>query len=186
MSIYKKILIPLLCVTPFAACSESSDDGGNGGNGEACPYDYSTFQQTKPEVSLRNDLLKAGGTLRFSCSFDTTCHGSESRSQANLYLGTSGNAPLTEEQINLVYENLVNHPSAAAPTIPLVDPGKPENSFVMMKLDGCLEDTRCVDANSRLTEEPCGSLMPEGNKDPLPKEERDLIRTWIAQGAPNN
>ena len=188
MAIYQKFFIPVLCLTPLLGCSESSGDGNGGGNGESCPHDYSKFDGTTPTVSLRNDLLKAGGTLRFSCSFDTTCHGSTSRPQANLYLGTGGNDPLTEEQIGLVYSNLVNKASAAAPTIPLVVPGKPEESFLMMKLDGCLDDVeaQCTGTSSRLTRHKCGSLMPEGNDKPLPAAERDQIRAWIKQGALDN
>ena len=188
MSIYQKFFIPVLCLTPLLACSSESSDDDNGGNGETCPHDYSKFDGTTPAVSFRNDVLKAGGTLRFSCSFNTTCHGNEDRNQASLYLGTSGNDPLTETQIGLVYGHLVNKPSLAAPTKPLVVPGKPEESFLMLKLDGCLDEVReqCEGTSSRITDHPCGSLMPEGNTKPLPKQERDLIRAWIKQGAQNN
>jgi hypothetical protein len=190
MSIYQKILIPVLCLAPFAACSDSEGGGNGGGNGDVCPHDYSKFQETKPAVSLRNDLLTARGTFRFSCAFNTTCHGNPDRSQANLYLGQQGEdgGVAIDEMANLVHAGMVGQPSQAAPGIPLVDPGKPETSFLMMKLDGCLDDVeaQCEGTASRLTDHPCGSLMPEGNKDPLPAVERDLIRTWIKQGAPNN
>ena len=190
MSIYQKILIPVLCLAPFAACSDSEGGGNGGGNGEACPHDYSKFDGTSPTVSLRNDLLKANGTFRFSCAFNRTCHGAPGQSQAQLYLGTQGEdgGASIDEMANLVHAEIVGQPSLAAPGIPLVDPGKPETSFLMMKLDGCLDDVeaQCQGTSSRLTDHACGSLMPEGNKDPLPAVERDLIRAWIKQGAPNN
>ncbi|HEY6558080.1 MAG TPA: hypothetical protein VI072_12435 [Polyangiaceae bacterium] len=187
MSIYQKFLIPVLCLTPLLACSESSDDGDGGGTGETCPHDYSNYTAPAEPVSLRDDLLKAGGTLRFSCSFNTTCHGNEDRNEADLYLGTSGNDALTDTQIDLIH-SIVNKPSLAAPTIPLVVPGKPEESFLMMKLDGCLDDVsaKCEGTSSNITEHACGSLMPEGNTKPVPKQERDLIRAWIKQGAQKN
>jgi hypothetical protein len=189
MSIYQKFFIPFLCLAPLLACSESSDDGDSGG---ACPYDYSKFDGTSPTVSLSNDLLGTNGTLRFSCAFGSTCHGSETNSSgARLYLGSDvdrdAGGPLTSQQIAQVHSNLVGKPSTAAPGIQLVVPGKPEDSFLMMKLDGCLDQVRsqCEGTVSNVTEHPCGSPMPEGSRI-LPRAERDAIRAWIKQGAQNN
>ncbi|HMJ16572.1 MAG TPA: hypothetical protein VK524_34395, partial [Polyangiaceae bacterium] len=188
----QKFVIPALCLAPLFACSESSDDGDDGSSGGACPYDYSSFDGTSPAVSLSNDLLGMDGTLRFSCAFGSTCHGSETNSTgARLYLGSDvdrdAGGPLTQEQIDHVHTNLVGKASAAAPGIQLVVPGKPEESFLMMKLDGCLEQVKseCEGTTSRITEHPCGSAMPEGSQ-MLPKAERDAIRAWIKQGAQNN
>jgi hypothetical protein len=125
-----------------------------------------------------------------SCAFGTTCHGDLNRPKADLYLGANDRPQeaLSENDINAIHTHLVGKASAAAPSIPLVDPGKPETSFLMMKLDGCLDEVRgqCQGTSSQVDREhPCGSSMPESS-DLLPKAERDLIRSWIAQGAPNN
>ena len=60
-----------------------------------------------------------------------------------------------------------------------VKAGKPDDSFVMRKLDGthCSLDNDCVKKS-------CGSEMPPG--EPLSVDDRNTIRRWIAQGAKNN
>jgi hypothetical protein len=172
-----RVLSLALCLMPIVACSSGDDDDDDA----ALPTN----------VSLRTDLLKSGGTLRFSCSFGTTCHGSESQSQAGLYLGTGesdAGPDLSSEQITLVYTNLVNVASRAAPAIQRVVPNQPENSFLMMKLDGKLEPVRsqCQLAPTQTPSgHPCGDVMPRGGQI-LPTRERDLIRVWIKEGASDN
>jgi hypothetical protein len=66
-----------------------------------------------------------------------------------------------------------------------VKAGDPENSFLMLKLDGdqCLHDSQCVKGT-------CGGVMPLDNAKPfdnqLPVSERDTFRRWISQGAKQN
>lgn len=73
------------------------------------------------------------------------------------------------------YENLVG---VASPTTGLVrvTPGKPEASYLLMKLDGT-----GLDAAGKGT----GMRMPLGAT-PLPEESIRMIRDWIAAGAPRN
>jgi hypothetical protein len=73
------------------------------------------------------------------------------------------------------YENLVG---VASPTTGLVrvTPGKPEASYLLMKLDGT-----GLDASGKGK----GMRMPLGAT-PLPEESIRMIRDWIAAGAPRN
>ena len=86
--------------------------------------------------------------------------------------------PANAANLNLTYgqsyPDLINrvprNPTAAAAGMKLIDPGNPENSFLLTKLMG--------------SENPnFGGRMPFGGG-PLHKGKIDAIRTWIAAGAP--
>jgi hypothetical protein len=70
------------------------------------------------------------------------------------------------------YTNLVDVFATGA-NRPLVDPGNPDNSFLVNKLDGSFDDPEVNGSGSR---------MPLA-MDPLTPEELDLVVTWIEQGA---
>ena len=65
------------------------------------------------------------------------------------------------------YDDLVDVPSQEVPSLKRVDPGDPDNSYLVQKIEG----TAAV-----------GGRMPLGGSR-LPQEEIDLIRQWIGQGA---
>jgi hypothetical protein len=69
------------------------------------------------------------------------------------------------------YDQLVNRPSAGRPALMLVRPGDPEASYLIHKLEG------------RPTIE--GLRMPL-NPPFLTASQIDVIRSWIAAGAPRN
>jgi hypothetical protein len=191
--IYRKLISSVVCLASALACSESSDDDGSSAG--ACPYDYSKFDGTTPEVSFSQDVLSPQGMFRTSCAFNTTCHGNPTINEANLYLGADGRdaGALTQDDINLIYGNLVDKPAEAAPNataLRRVVAGQPENSFLMFKLDGCLDQIKdqCSLAPNQSRSgdgHPCGDLMPQGGEI-LPEAERNVIRAWIKQGAKNN
>jgi hypothetical protein len=66
------------------------------------------------------------------------------------------------------YVLLVNMPSGEVPSLLRVNPGNPNQSYLVQKISG----TQSV-----------GSRMPLGQA-PLPQDRIDLIRQWIASGAP--
>ena len=69
-------------------------------------------------------------------------------------------------------------PAQKAPGLARVEPGRPQESFLVHKLEGshaCGVD--CPDG--------CGGRMPLLG-DPLPPEKIDQIRDWIREGAQNN
>jgi len=66
------------------------------------------------------------------------------------------------------YALLVNVPSVEAPAILRVTPGDPDNSYLVQKIEGSAS---------------VGARMPLGGP-PLPQSSIDLVRAWIAEGAP--
>ncbi len=68
------------------------------------------------------------------------------------------------------YRNLVNVPSIQIQDLLLVNPGEPDSSYLLDKLEGL-----------KLV----GERMPMGDSE-LPAEDIQAIREWIKQGAPDN
>ena len=64
----------------------------------------------------------------------------------------------------------------------IVEPGDPQHSFLMHKLDHTLDCSllQCAAVND------CGTTAPQGASNPLSADTRDAVRRWIAQGAQNN
>lgn len=73
----------------------------------------------------------------------------------------------------LSYANLVNVPSASLPPLLRVEPGKPDSSALILRLDSSSVARRGL------------ARMPF-TTDPLPDPVVQTIRNWIANGAPNN
>ena len=150
-------------------------------------FNYSVWDGSSPTVSLRGRLLndatgENGGLLRRACSA-STCHGSETKSKGQLYLGPSLVTPITEAQIQLVLANLIRAQAKTNVDVMRVVPTDPQNSFLMRKLDGCYDgiSAGCHPLAGHTSDNPCGDRMPQGS--PLPIDERNEVRRWIAQGA---
>lgn len=103
------------------------------------------------------DLFKQVQGVFSSCTFSGGCHGSDNP-QAGLRL-SSGAA----------FANLVAVRSMEVPSIFRVNPGKPEESYLLQKIER--------------VNPPIGGQMPLGGP-PLPQEQIESIRRWIAAGAP--
>ena len=69
------------------------------------------------------------------------------------------------------HANLVSVASDEVPELMLVAPGNPEDSYLVIKLEG----------SSRMV----GQQMPRG-RDPLSSEQIGVVRQWITNGAPDN
>lgn len=69
------------------------------------------------------------------------------------------------------HENLVNVQSSERPELFRVEPGAPDDSYLVHKIEG----------RSSIV----GQQMPLG-REPLSQEEINAIRTWIEDGAPAN
>lgn len=103
--------------------------------------------------------------LSESCAL-AACHASK---QSNLGIHITYDA-------TLVYSELQNE-SPTFPGLKFVVPGKPDQSFLMAKMDGThAKLPGCASG--------CGREMPPD--DMLPQAKRDLVRKWIANGAKND
>jgi hypothetical protein len=72
------------------------------------------------------------------------------------------------------YASIVGVPSQEVPALDRVEPGNPDDSYLVHKIEGTAAAVGGVDTR-----------MPLG-LGPLPQPDIDLIRAWIAAGAPNN
>ncbi len=70
------------------------------------------------------------------------------------------------------YENLVNVPSVGSRGLLLVEPGEPDSSYLVAKIEG-----------SALIG---GSLRMPIGRDPLSAEQIEAVRAWIEAGAEND
>lgn len=117
------------------------------------------FGQQATEVSFSNDIVPM---FVASC---TACHTGETARQ-----GSSG----LNLEPGFAYGDLVSVLSRQVPEMARVMPDDPDNSYLVHKLAGTH-----AEVGGR------GTQMPR-NMDPWTKEQIDLVRDWIAQGAPNN
>ena len=74
----------------------------------------------------------------------------------------------------LAYVSLVNLPSQELPSMDRVEPGDPDQSYLVHKIQG-----------THLAVGGSGLRMPRG-QEPLSEDQINLIRAWIEQGARNN
>jgi hypothetical protein len=74
----------------------------------------------------------------------------------------------------LAYAGTYNVPSQELPSMDRVEPGDPDQSYLVHKIQG-----------THLDVGGSGLRMPRG-QEPLSQDQIDLIRAWIEQGARNN
>ena len=123
------------------------------GNGAAGGDFVSTFSYTAPIV-LGPTLTQIQAIIFTPTCATSTCH-SGATPDAGLDL-TDGNS----------FANLVNVPSTQNINFDLVEPGQPDNSYLIDKL----EDTASA-----------GNVMPPTGM--LPQADIDFVRQWISDGA---
>lgn len=121
---------------------------------------YATSSQSLVigQASSANPTLYDRVQAVFShCAFSGGCHGNDNP-QAGLRLSSGAS-----------FTHLVAVRSTEVPTLLRVNPGKPEESYLLQKIE---------QANPRV-----GGQMPLGGP-PLAAEQIDTIRQWILSGAP--
>lgn len=156
--------------------TSSGPTTGSGGcsSVDGC-YDYCAFTPTG-NISFADDVMPI---FEANCN-STSCHGSPSTPDADLFLGSASDND--EDTILEVYGELVNVDGYNALGMFRVKPGDPENSWLMVKLDG---DMSCPQAQPFCAGS-CGQRMPRGTGAmPLSDGELDIVRSWIANGAPS-
>ena len=171
-------LVPVLAifsiVTTLGACGSDSEEPSNGGN---CPT-------PSDPVSFEMDVLPI---FRTSCGLSSSCHGTMTSPQADLYLGPKNSAadPTPAERTALI-ASLVGVASKTAPDMPLITANDPAQSFLMHKLDNTHNDQSltCTAQPGAESGQPCGDQMPQDQ--PMDACYRQVVRDWIAQGAQDN
>ncbi len=150
----------------------------------ACPVDVAGMDLTTPKVGFTSQVLPL---FRRSCGLSSTCHGSPTSSASDLYLGPKQSDTTTAIDPAKLVAGLLNVPSKTAPSLALVKPSDPAQSFLMLKVDGCQNAAglACTPQPKAKSGTPCGDRMPQSSG-VLCHEDRDLVRRWIAQGAPSN
>lgn len=163
-------LLPAACSSSDGEATTSSSASPSSGSpsspsspsSNCAPYDASIDDTTTP-ASFATDIVPV---LQKSCGLSSSCH-------------ASTRPPLLGPSIDAaaMRDGLVGRPSRALPTMPYVTPSKPEESFLLHKLDGdaCMFDVKCTQGD-------CGDPMPLDGA-PMARETRALIRRWIAAGA---
>jgi cytochrome c5 len=138
--------------------STAADDDTTAGNDDTAADDDTTADDdsTAPVVPTFAEI--AANVFAVSC---TPCHTTS----------TSGGLSLAE---GAAYGNLVGAASSEAPAVDLVEPGEPEQSYLIAKLKGTQTDLNGY-----------GEQMPKG-KTPLDEETISGIEAWIAAGALDN
>lgn len=178
----KRIVGALSCLLLTTACYKDVEpDAGSGGE-EPC-FDYANYVPY-PDITFSVDVMPL---LQRHCN-DASCHGGlPSQAKARLWLGPSAGELATAQARQLVLSQVVGVRSLTEPTVGLVIPRKPGESFLMLKIDGCQNDPSfdCAPQPSPIGNQPCGDRMPQ-MADELNETELDMFRSWIALGARND
>lgn len=158
----------------------SCQNPGASGGSERCDALYEDFSASE-ERTFVTDVLPV---MQERCNLGP-CHGGDGPDDAagELWLGRGPDEAMSDKETDFVYRSLIDVESVAAPGLALVRPGKPEDSFFMLKLDDCQDfvGVDCVlDADEWGTS--CGEVMPLLS-DQLSATTLEVIRSWIASGA---
>jgi hypothetical protein len=181
------VVVVLVFLGAVCAPFGCSDSGTGGGGGAECAeigadgcFDIECFTPPSAPISFAADVLPI---FEQSCSLSAACHGNPTSpngaSGYQPYLGEV-NPEMTPSDVELIFSVNVGQDAVGSPNLKIVDPGKPETSYLMKKMDGDLTcgALQCVSGD-------CKDSMPQGSGI-LPRETRDVVRGWILAGAENN
>ncbi|HEY2736258.1 MAG TPA: hypothetical protein VGI70_19805 [Polyangiales bacterium] len=198
--------LPILLTLASLGCSSTTNPAG--GSSSDCttnpitptcaPLDYSNLGSGT--VSFKDDIFNP--IIRSTCN-TSACHGVTLQSSngvypaAGLYLGPTATDTSTPVDATLLAEitGELLAPSHTAPSLSIVKPMDPANSFLMLKLTGCenAQNLSCMLQSSTIAEikTDCGGPMPPSCEAQmsdleLTTAEIQTFARWIAQGAQNN
>ena len=147
-----KFILNLVVISLLASCGAGS---GKGLNSQGLPITSSSASNSSvaTTVSLAQLQQNIFGAICIRCHIGSTApHGLRFDSEDNSYAF------------------LVNHPSEEIPTLMRVNPGHPDDSYIVQKLEGSPTIV--------------GSQMPLDGPPYLSEEQINRVRDWIANGAP--
>lgn len=155
-------------------------------NGNEGPNDL--YQLTVSDTILSSEGIRldgdatgnAGGNYQRTFTVDSANNGPTFSSIQSTIFSTScavsgchsGDSPAAGMRLSVgeAYTNIVNMPSGQMPTLMRIEPGNPDDSYLIRKLEG----TAAV-----------GGRMPFG-KPALSQQKIDMIRQWVTAGAKND
>lgn len=157
--------------------------GGTGGSadGGGCPtFNYTNYNPTM-SPTLKNDIQPI---LSLSCALASSCHQTGSKNHPNLgpslaqLDGGKPNDQMLQTMLDELKKNSVEVTGRA-----ILAPNKPEDSYLMNKLEGSQNCSGFTCVQMQGVPLPCGVQMPDPST-PLEKPQIELIRAWIKKGAP--
>jgi hypothetical protein len=157
--------------------------GGAGGSGAgttgdsgACPkFDYTNYAPTM-SPTLKNDIQPI---FTNSCALASSCH--QIGGSHHPFLGLSltqldGGKP-SDAMLQTILSEIKDKPTTQVANRNLVVSGKPEDSYLMNKVEGTNDCSGFV----CMGPDKCGMQMPAPTT-PLEKNQLELIRAWIKKG----
>ncbi|MEX0708022.1 MAG: Ig-like domain-containing protein, partial [Woeseia sp.] len=162
-------------------------NGVNIGSDAAAPYavDWDTTTVADGDFTLTAEAEDGAGNVGVSAGVDVTVQNGAAVTLTQIqnqvftpicsgcHTGPTSNTLPSGMNLSTTADSfaaLVDVPSIQVPSIDRVEPGEPDNSYLIHKLEG----TQSV-----------GDRMPQGGPF-LDQDTIDMIRTWITDGAPNN
>jgi len=164
---FRRIVVPMLIVLALWGCAEDGTLMGLCGDGKADP-----FEQCDDGNTLDGDGCNALCEVEIDPGIEPTLASIQEKVFSPIcaachFPGGTGPMPLHNEQAS--YDSLVLVGFSFMCAGPRVDPGNPDNSCLVLKIEGSVLAS--------------GSAMPPPPLPPLAQEQIDAIREWILQGA---
>ncbi|HEY4104956.1 MAG TPA: hypothetical protein VGM44_13755 [Polyangiaceae bacterium] len=199
------LAFPALLTLASLGCSATTNPSGSASDCANNPItptcnalDYSSLGTDT--VHFKDDIFSA--IIRPTCN-TSACHGVTLQNEnatypaAGLYLGPNTSDTSTTVDATLLAEitGELYGPSHTAPSLNIVKPMDPANSFLMLKLTGCenSQNLSCMVQSLTLSETKtgCGDPMPPScdaqmSDLELTSAQIQTFARWIAQGAQNN
>lgn len=165
MRILLALFLPVAAVTVVAACSSSDD----------------TDTTSNPPPTYAKSVYPI---LQENCA-NTGCHGANTV-KSDPDAGPPRGVHISPSDPDDAYNSLVNKDSFYFKGTKLIEPGDPDNSLVMRKMDGTQSGLASCPGN-------CGTSMPPpedptdtSGKQLLSQSKRDKVYAWIKAGAKND
>jgi hypothetical protein len=186
----------LLLLGVLGAAAGCSDDE-TATNPDCVDYSSVDTMACGGPCSFANNVMPI---LQPSCNLSGSCHSNRVANPAGEELALGPPATLmmmpivpTQMEIDEVHATIVNGTSVRS-TLPLVTPGDPSKSWLMIKLeypdmvnwgDAGISTCQAAFAACDETVKGCGISMP-WNSPSLEPDRIAVVRAWIADGAQNN